>query len=113
MKIKYSLSIILICFFIFILFNFFDKNNRENINILNKESAIDILILKSSVYKTTLTLNDSVAIYYKSPLIKTKNSNLNYIKEIKPPYKLLKNKGTNFFSVIKDNHTLYFQIIEF
>lgn len=129
-------NLALILFLTLIALLFFNCNRKKSIKnsyyYLNFKDCLTIKVIKKSIDGKGMFLNDSVVLYKTSKLIyenqnpkwlfeKTKNKEFlenEYIyspevSEIEAPYKLIKQKNSNIFQIIKNSDTIYFDFEDF
>ncbi len=124
--------------FIIIVLNFIllscinDKYKLKKLYFLTFKDNLEVEVIKIDISQKALILNDSIVLYRNNRLIYKKNEPIwlfdktktlkglkgevlyaPIISEISPPYKLLKNKNTNTFQVIKEKDSLLFYLDRF
>ncbi len=108
-------NIFCLIIFVSICLNYSCKNkiSENEINKKLENNSYNYLITKREINRGSLILNDK----HHHPIpIKTflkdltKNKKRIYLKDIFPPYEIIKHKGSYNITIVKNNDSLYFEI---
>ena len=109
-KFFYTIVLVLICL------NYSCKRSKHNPDEINKKienSSYNYLIQKREINRGSLVLNDKHHLIIPSGTFKkhqSENDKMIYLKDIYPPYEIIKQKATYEILIVKNNDTLHFEI---